>query len=250
MKMHLLPVGRLRMRKATFYPDAAREDMLVMPVSCALLRHAQGNVMFDSGCHPDVPRDPAARWGGLGKFMTPLHAPSENAITGLAALGLGPDDIDVAICSHLHPDHCGCAALFRRATIICHLAAAGAEGARERNGYLSEDWQGVTFTEIDGEHDLFGDGKIVLLHMPGHTPGLLCGHIALEREGTFLLASDAVSVAASLEHDYAPRNTWNAEALLRSMAEIRRIAAAGATVLCGHDAAQWAGLRKSADFYE
>ena len=47
-----------------------------------------------------------------------------------------------------------------------------------------------------------------------------------------------------------PRNTRNADALLKSLAEIGAIEARGATVLCGHDAAQWDTLRKGADFYD
>ena len=47
-----------------------------------------------------------------------------------------------------------------------------------------------------------------------------------------------------------PRNTWNADALAKSLTEVRRIEARGATVLCGHDDAQWASLRKGAEAYE
>ena len=47
-----------------------------------------------------------------------------------------------------------------------------------------------------------------------------------------------------------PRNTWNADALAKSLAEIKRIEARGATVLCGHDDRQWQTLRKGADAYD
>jgi hypothetical protein len=47
-----------------------------------------------------------------------------------------------------------------------------------------------------------------------------------------------------------PRNTWNADALLKSWEEVRRIEVSGATVICGHDDAQWQTLRKDADAYE
>jgi N-acyl homoserine lactone hydrolase len=47
-----------------------------------------------------------------------------------------------------------------------------------------------------------------------------------------------------------PKNTWNADALLKSLAEIRRIEARGAQVLCGHDARQWASLRQGVEAYE
>jgi glyoxylase-like metal-dependent hydrolase (beta-lactamase superfamily II) len=64
------------------------------------------------------------------------------------------------------------------------------------------------------------------------------------------LASDTVSLRATLDTGVIPRNTWNADALVKSLAEVRRIEAGDATVLCGHDDAQWAGLRKGADAYE
>ena len=65
-----------------------------------------------------------------------------------------------------------------------------------------------------------------------------------------LLASDALSVMASLDRDYAPRNTWNVDAAMASLARIRRLQSGGATVLCGHDAAQWESLRKGGAYYE
>jgi glyoxylase-like metal-dependent hydrolase (beta-lactamase superfamily II) len=185
--------------------------------------------------------------------MTPLMSVDDNVVSGLKAVGLAPDDICVVICSHLHPDHCGCNAYFTRATIICHAdelaAARGPEGLQA--GYLPADWDHPqTFDAIDGSRDLFDDGKLVVLPLPGHTPGTIGALVTLERSGAFLLASDAVSVRASLDQDVTPRNTWNVDALQRSLSEIRRIEAKGATVICGHDDAQWRTLKKGADAYE
>jgi len=72
MKMHLLSGGRVRMRKAIFLPDAERSETIDMPVSCVLLRHSAGNVLFDTGCHPSLPDAPEERWGGLAKLMAPI----------------------------------------------------------------------------------------------------------------------------------------------------------------------------------
>ena len=64
MKMHCLSGGRVRMRKSIYVPDADRSETIELPVSCVLLRHPQGNVLFDTGCHPSV----AERSGGaLGR---------------------------------------------------------------------------------------------------------------------------------------------------------------------------------------
>jgi glyoxylase-like metal-dependent hydrolase (beta-lactamase superfamily II) len=241
------------MRKSIFLPQAERSETIELPVSSALLRHAQANVLFDTGCHPAVPEDPEGRWGGLAKLMVPIMQPGEHVLTGLAGLGLSPDDIDVVVNSHLHPDHCGCNAFFRKATFLIHtdeLAAARAPGS-EASGYLTADWdQPMPIDEVKGQRDMFGDGRIVLLPLPGHTPGSLGALAQLERSGTFMLAGDTVSLRETLDTGIIPRNTWNADALAKSLAEVRRIEASGATILCSHDAGQWAGLRKGANAYE
>lgn len=252
MRMHILSGGRLRIRKSIYFPDADRTEMLEMPVSSILLRERRGNVLFDTGCHPSVAQDAAARWGGLAKLMEPVMGPDDNVIAGLAALGLEPSDVDVVVCSHLHPDHCGCNAFFTKATVMVHareLEAARADSAAAR-GYVAADWDHpMPIEPVTGERDLYGDGRIVLIPLPGHTPGTLAALVALDRAGQILLASDTVSVRATLDTGVVPKNTWNADALVTSLAEVRRIEASGATVICGHDAAQWATLRKGADAY-
>jgi len=253
MKMHLLPCGRLRMRKNIFLPAAERSETIELPVSSALLRHGQANVLFDTGCHPAVPEDPEGRWGRLAKLMVPIMQPGEHVLTGLAGLGLNPDDIDMVINSHLHPDHCGCNAFFRKATFLVHaeeLAAARAPGS-EAAGYLPADWdQPMPVDEIKGQRDVFGDGRVVLLPLPGHTPGSIGAMAQLDRSGTFLLAGDTVSLRETLDTGIIPRNTWNADTLAKSLDEVRRIEASGATILCSHDAGQWERLRKGGDAYD
>ena len=59
-----------------------------------------------------------------------------------------------------------------------------------------------------------------------------------------------MSLRATLDTGIIPRNTWNADALAKSLAEVRRIEASGAKILCGHDDAQWDTLRKGAEFYD
>lgn len=253
MIMHLLSGGRLRMRKSIFVPTSDRAATIELPVFAALLRHAQGNVLFDTGCHPAVPDDPETRWGGLSKFMTPIMRPGDNVLTGLAALGLDASDIDVVINSHLHTDHCGCNAFFKNATFLAHaleIEAANAKGS-ESAGYVAADLAGQpAFDALQGERDLFGDGRIVLIHLPGHSPGSIGALVQLDRSGRFLLAADTVALHDVLTQDVLPRNTWNPEVLAKSLEEVRRIEAGGATVLCGHDAAQWDSLRKGADAYD
>jgi len=253
MRMHILSGGRIRMRKSTYIPDADRSEMIELPVSCALLRHSKGNVLFDTGCHPSIAEDPEPRWGALTKFMLPIMSRDDNVICGLRAVDLVPDDIDVVVCSHLHTDHCGCNAFFSRATVIIHaleLEAAKAPGAA-RIGYVREDWDHpMPMTAISKQTDVMGDGRIILVPLPGHTPGTTGALIELDRSGRFLLASDALSLRENLDREIIPRNTWNAELCARSFDEIKKLEASGFKVICGHDAAQWEQLSKGREAYE
>jgi glyoxylase-like metal-dependent hydrolase (beta-lactamase superfamily II) len=253
MKMNVLSGGRLRLRKTMYDANAVRGETMDVPVSCILLRHSQGNILFDTGCHPAVAENAEVHWRRLAKVMTPVMKPGDNVIAALAGVGFTCDDIDVVLCSHLHADHCGCNTFFKRATFVIHakeVAAARAPDA-EAAGYLASEWeQPAPIDMIDGERDLFGDGRIVLIPLPGHTPGTTGALATLDKSGTFFLASDTVSLRSTLDTGIIPRNTWNADALAKSLTEVRHIEAGGATVLCGHDDAQWATLRKGADAYE
>jgi N-acyl homoserine lactone hydrolase len=253
VKLNFLSAGRLRMKKSIYVAGVDRSEMIDLPVSSALIRHKHGNVLFDTGCHPSVVDHAEERWGALAKVMRPIMGPNDTLLPSLACVGLEPDDIDVVVNSHFHPDHCGCNQFFRKARILAHakeLEAAQAPGA-EAAGYLRADWDsGQPIEAVNGEKDLFGDASVVLVPLPGHTPGTIGALVSLDRDGPFLLASDTISLRQNLDSDTVPRNTWNSEALLKSFEEVRRIEKSGATVICGHDDQQWQSLRKGADGYE
>lgn len=253
MKLHFLSGGRLRMRKSVYFPAAEKGETFELPVICTLLRHDSGNVLFDTGCSPDAADNGEARWGPMVRAMTPIFKPEDTVVHQLAQTGLQPDDIDVVVCSHFHPDHCGCNEHFKHATIICHAAeleAAKSEGGAMM-GYLPQEWDHAQrgFDTFDSQRDLFGDGRIVLLPVPGHTPGMSAALVRLDQDGEFLLASDAVAVEANLIEGYAPKNTWDMDKANLAIAEIKAIGERGARVIFGHDEAQWQGLRKGAAFY-
>lgn len=252
MKMHFLDGGRLRMKRRVFVPEADREEMIELPVISTLFRHPKGNVLFDTGCHPSVESEPEARWGGMAKFMTPISAPKQDVINALAGVGLTPEDIDIVVNSHLHPDHCGCNEFFTRAQFFCHaeeLAAGTAEGA-EKMGYLRAEWEHpMRLDAIADSLDVFDDGRLVTLHIPGHTPGQI-GMRADLSSGEFFIVSDAVALERNLDKDEAPKNAWNAELLLNSYDAIRARRNAGATIICGHDDAQWRRLKSGPMVFE
>jgi glyoxylase-like metal-dependent hydrolase (beta-lactamase superfamily II) len=253
MRLQVLSGGRIRSDKALFTPGRGEGVKVVTPVWCFLIRHPQGLVLFDTGCHPDVATDPFRRWGGLAKAFQPVFTADETVVAELGRLGLGPDDVDLVVCSHLHMDHCGANEFFPRATCIVHSRElqTARDPASEGRGYFRADWDHPTkWREVEGEEDLFDDGRVVLVPAPGHTPGTMMALVALDRTGTVLLASDAVYTRENLDLDLAPRQNWDAEAWHRSAAEIRRWRERGALVVYGHDPEQSEILQQGPDAYE
>ncbi len=253
MKMHVLSGGRLRMAKHIYLPSAAPEETIEIPVSCFLFRHPHGNVLFDTGCHPTVATNPEDRWGTLARRLVPLSLPGDDVVSHLRRLDLTPDDIDIVVSSHLHCDHCGCNEFFSKATVYVHAdeLAYARDQSSKATGYYQADWQHpMPMVEITGEVDIFGDARLVLVPLPGHTPGLTALHAVLPNSGALLLASDAVPLRQHLESDIIPKNTWSPDLLSRSLAEIKRIEKSGATVICGHDDAQWSTFKPAEQCYD
>ena len=253
MKMHILSGGKLRMNRGVYYPEAEKGEKIDLPVSCVLFRHPAGNVLFDTGCHPSVVDDAEGRWGKMARAMTPIMDSNDNLIAELAKLNLSPLDIDVVINSHYHSDHCGCNEFFKKATFYVHEDefAKVSEPDSIKLGYIPADWQHpMPLNTINNQTDIFGDDRIVLLPLPGHTAGMTGAIANLDKSGSFLLASDAVSVRDNLDREVIPKTTWNADVLMDSLNEIKRVEKSGATIICGHDPEQWQQLKKGIQFYD
>lgn len=241
------------MSKHIYLPDTAPEETIDLPVACFLFRHPQGNVLFDTGCHPMVAEEPEMRWGNLAQSVVPTTGSDENIVGELRRLNLTPADVDVVVNSHLHCDHCGCNEFFSKATIYAHEDEL--ERARrprmEKLGYFRADWEHpMPIVGVTGEVDIFDDGSMVLLPLPGHTPGLIDMLASLPHSGAYLLASDAVALRKHLDMEIIPKNTWSRDLHAKSHAEIKRIEKSGALVVCGHDLAQWSAFRRAVDFYD
>src|SRR6266403_3771844 len=95
---------------------------------------------------------------------------------------------------------------------------------------------------LDGEHDLFGDGRVVCVPTYGHTPGHQSLRVRLDDGSTIVLAGDACYLRRTLEHFHLPRYVYDREAMLTVLRRFREWQGAGARILFGHDAEIWATI--------
>lgn len=247
LRIYALHCGALEFDRSLFFPASEQGVRIVTPVSSYLIVHPRGKVLFDTGIHCDALTDPAGR---LGKRVASLFGvrsrPGEDVVSQLAALGVRPDDIGYVVNSHFHFDHCGCNASFPRATFLVQRAEL--QGARaERNRYNPKDWDHrLDYREIDGEHDVFGDGVLVLLPTPGHTQGHQSLWIRPDAGTQFVLTADACYTQEHLERTILPSAVHDPVQMTQSLAMLRGLRdRQGVKLLYGHDAAQWNAMPHS-----
>ena len=218
---------------------------LRVPVPCYLVEHPQGRVLFDSGMHPDAGSDPHGRLGELARVFDVEFAPGEAVGARLSALGVDPRRIDFLVSSHLHFDHTGGNAQIPNARWIVQQReweAGHAPEAIAANHFDPKDYDlGHDLVRIDGEHDLFGDGRVTCLPTFGHTPGHQALRVRLD-SGEIVLAADACYLRRTLEDLHLPAVVSDPEAARESLLRLRRLAAAGARIFYGHDPGFWEGV--------
>jgi len=213
-----------------------------VPVPVFVVEHPKGRVLFDSGLHAELQHDPATRLGAAAAVFTPHFAAGDDVAARLAAAGIDVGDVQYLVNSHLHFDHAGGNAAVPNATVVVQRRewqAAHDDAGIVSNSYSPSDYDvGHPRLEVDGEHDLFGDGRVICLPTFGHTPGHQSLLVRLDA-GDVVLAADACYFRQTLEEMKLPLVVHDPIAMLASLQRLRALAAVGTRIVYGHDPEMW-----------
>jgi len=209
--------------------------------SCYLIRHGDRHMLWDTGIAAaikDKPVDNPMQRMTLGSTL----------VEQLARLGLKPSQIEMIGISHFHGDHIGQAGSFPKAKLVMGAADLAALRADPPNPNLQPamlaPWLkgGAPLVEANGDVDFFHDGRVVMLDMPGHTPGHAALLVRLA-SGPVLLTGDLYHFSEQLPiKGVPPFNTDRADTLA-SMDRFDRIAKnLDAKVIIQHEPADIAKL--------
>jgi N-acyl homoserine lactone hydrolase len=232
-----------------FTADEVQETSFI--VTSYLIRHPQGDLLWEAGAVPDeeLPADGSA-------YREGPTVVTKSLVSQLSAIGVGIEDIDYIAMSHLHSDHNGNANTFAGAHWIVQEAERTAmfsgEPFRVMDPALFSELQGADTTILHNEdYDVFGDGTVRILSAPGHTPGHQVLLLNLPDTGPVLLAGDLyhypeeITTGKTPTFEYDPPTTAVSRTHIQSVLE-----ETGAQLWIGHDLHTHEGLRFSPQWYE
>ena len=267
MSLTILNGGIVRTREAIVVPRGSRQ-LIEIPALFALVRHPDaGTGLFDTGYSTRFFEATRRFPYRLYRYLTPVRIGREHdAVEQLRRLGVQSCDVRWIVLSHFDPDHIGGLADFPDARVIClrdaWLSVCGKTGfAALQCRFLPDLLPADLAQRLDlidairgpGEgpfaatHDLFGDGSVLLVDLPGHAAGHL-GAIVRHQDGRrVLLAADACwsragllrgggVVHRTLAHDRA-RQDETYRLLLRVIREVPDLILVPSH--CPEAAAQW-----------
>lgn len=187
-----------------------------------LIVHPHGTLMFDSGTVPD------GQFKGDGKpVVEGVISATQPLLPQLASTGYKVADIDYFAMSHYHSDHTANANLFAKATWIVQKA--------ERDFMFSEKPEGIvqpaTYNALrdaktklldNQDFDVFGDGTVVIMSTPGHTPGHQVLAVKTANAGTIVLGGDLYHYPEERTTGRTPTFEFNVEQSKASRARIEQ----------------------------
>jgi N-acyl homoserine lactone hydrolase len=244
-RMYVLDCGRLIAKdQSRWTPGVNAGKPRVFSNNCYLFQHERGTLLWETGV-PD----------SIIEHKDGLTAPSGAIVwfrdktlkDQLENLGVKPDDVTYVAISHAHGDHIGNAKLFAKSSIL--MQKLEYEFAMNTTPKPFKDNQKVEM--LSGDRDVFGDGSLIIVSTPGHTPGHQSLLVKLPKTGALILTGDLVHFQYMWVSKVVPPFNFNKEQSLASIELVAKLLAKHeAQLWIGHDKDINAKIDRAPKFYE
>jgi glyoxylase-like metal-dependent hydrolase (beta-lactamase superfamily II) len=260
-RLYVIDCGKLEGGDPARY-ELTRQELATtdMSVGCYLVTHPRGALFWDAGAVPDADVQSASLPvrhrlvlpNGQERFVTI----SKTLAAQLASTGYRPADVTHVALSHYHYDHTANANLFASATWLVRKAERDAMFAEKPTDltrpstYASLKASRTTNITAD-DHDVFGDGSVVLKLAAGHTPGHQVLFVKLAKTGPVVLSGDLYHYPEERALKRIPVFEIDKDATRGARASLDRfLQSAGAQLWIQHDIRAFTGLKKAPEFYD
>jgi N-acyl homoserine lactone hydrolase len=259
-RLYILDGGTLESDPARYRLTKEDVSATQLSVVAALIVHPKGTLMWDTGAIADDSWTPTGRPVPRRLVLTNSQ---ERRVTlrttmkaQLAAIGYAPSDITYLALSHFHWDHTANANQFVKSTWLARQA--------ERDAMLPDTVpdppQPSTFADLKNgktvliagdDHDVFGDGTVVLKLAKGHTPGHQVLYVKLAKTGGIVLSGDLYHYPEERTLNRLPTFEFNVDQTRESRAALDAfLKKTGAQLWIQHDFTAMTKIKKAPGYYE
>jgi glyoxylase-like metal-dependent hydrolase (beta-lactamase superfamily II) len=258
VRLYILDCGKITVANGNsmgFKPGELATPNMITP--CFLIVHSRGTMMWDTGEIPD-----SAFKSGVAPQTAGAFTVDRPLLPQLAAIGYTPADITYLALSHYHGDHVANANAFAGSTWIVQKGDYDAIFAPRRDtqkklgavgnpAYFTDLAKSKTLLLKGEDHDVFGDGTVVIKFTPGHTPGHQSLFLKLAKTGPVLLSGDLYHYPEEITYKRIPSFDTDKEQTARSRVMIEEfVKKNNAQLWIQHD--YTAGMKRkiAPEFYE
>lgn len=222
MKIYFLATGFGHVAKGLFVQGAGMK-CIEFPILSVLIERENDLVLFDTGIGTRIGEEMRAPvyWGNLFFHRCVMHTQFDQArdalVHQLSRLGFKPTDVKNIIISHLHWDHAGGMRDFPHARFFVNrreweFVSNLSSGQLFKTAFIKQQFheQGLEielietdphkpFRNFTASYDIFGDGSMVLVDLPGHSPGLMGLYLSMPSGRRFFFSADTFYFPEGLE---------------------------------------------------
>ena len=246
-RLYVLNCGTLIFNNPETY-NLSRQEVknTNMSVACYLVVHPRGTLLFDTGLPDEAmgrPFNESALSGGPGSPSTAYFMQVTRTLKSqLTEIGFTPDKIYYLALSHFHGDHVGNAGDYATSTWLVQKAESDHANYRALKNSKTK--------ILQGDHDVFGDGTVMLKSTPGHTPGHQSLYVRLAKTGGIVLSGDLFhypeerTLGRMPEREKTTGTATSRAALETFMKEVK------AELWIEHDINAYSRQRKSPEYYD
>jgi len=198
VSLSLIKCGKMMSKKVFVYRGGSWSENYDSGMAAVLIRHPKATFLFDTGFGINVDQH-VTSIPSLMRALTTYDKETSAAVQ-LREHGIDPAGIKMAIISHSHWDHISgledfpnAEAWFAREEAEYIKTLPARELAKQMGDKLKAhavELNGPPYENFDRSLDVFGDGSIVLVPLPGHTPGSVGMFVNLRSGNRFLFIGD------------------------------------------------------------
>lgn len=190
IKLYTLNCGAIHLSDMEVLSDSGKYNgqSIEMVNPCFLIQHPKGILLWEAGHHDNLADVSGGEASGV--WRSTMETTLEEQ---LSQLGLAFGDIDYLSVSHIHPDHSGNSNKFSSSKFIINESEKEymySKPIKAMFGAYYSDLIEENIITFEESYDVFNDGSVTSIKMPGHTPGSSVLLIKLPNSGNILITGD------------------------------------------------------------